>query len=400
MAIAILQLECGALPASLTVAPHYREALVLCRWHGVPVGLVLLPVRRGVVSLEELRRELLGQAGWPIEQLRVREWLGLSLGGAEGPRPSLTVAVCTRDRPEDLERCLAALERLPDDGQEVLVIDSCSRGQETRLVVGRHPGFRYIRERRPGLDIARNRALVEARGEIVAFTDDDAAPDPEWLRALAEDFFDPRTLCVTGVTLPIELETEAQEWFERTNGFARGFHRKVFDGVTLNPFLASRVGAGVNMALRRSLLELIGPFDEALDAGMPTQSGGDHDMFVRILAAGYRIVSQPKALNWHRHRREWPELRRAITGYGTGVYAFLTRHLLQRELGAPLLALGWLRWQLGNLWGALRGRPGSPPVHLLLDELRGCVAGPGAYFRARRRVAELAREQLGPETGA
>ncbi len=165
----------------------------------------------------------------------------------------------------------------------------------------------------------------------------------------------------------------------------------------MNPLLAARAGAGVNMALRRSVLELVGPFDEALDAGMPTQSGGDHDLFARILGLGYRIVYEPAALNWQRHRREWPELRRAIRGYGTGVYAFLTRQLLQRELGAPLLALGWLRSQLPALWAALRRRPGSPPAELLLAELRGCIAGPAAYFAARRRIAALNRER--PRSG-
>ena len=63
-------------------------------------------------------------------------------------------------------------------------------------------------------------------GEIVAFCDDDAAPDPEWLRALAANFTAPRTICVTGLTLPLELETPAQEWFEQTNSFSRGYRQR------------------------------------------------------------------------------------------------------------------------------------------------------------------------------
>lgn len=391
MPTAVLDLDVAALPATLAVAPRYGEALVLGRWRGVPVAVVRVPVREGRVPLAELRHELVAQGGWHIEQLRVREWLGLPLTPvpAPGTVAPLTVAVCTRDRPEDLERCLTALARLPDDGQEVLVVDSCSREDSTRQVVARHPGVRYVREARPGLDIARNRALREARGAIVAFTDDDAAADPGWLRALAARFRDPRVLCVTGLTLPLELETEAQEWFERTNGFGRGLRPRSFDGTAMDPFRVAQAGAGVNMALRREVLDLLGEFDEALDAGMPTQSGGDHEMFVRILAAGYRIEYEPAALVWHRHRRDWATLRSTIRGYGTGVYALLTRHFLRGELGAPRLALGWLRYQLAALWAALRGRPGAPPLHLVLEELRGCVAGPFAYFAARRRLARL-----------
>jgi GT2 family glycosyltransferase len=395
MPTAILDLEATRLPSRVSLPAGRLEALVLFRWHGRPVAIAPFRTRDGIIPGEDLRQAILDQAGWTIEQLRVREWLGLDPDPDAGPAPTIAVAVCTRDRPQDLARCLEAIGRMPDDGQEVLVVDSCSRGPETRELVGRHPGIRYLRAPRPGLDIARNLALASARADVVAFCDDDAAPDPGWLRALARGFADPRTLCVTGLTLPIELETPAQEWFERTGGFARGCHERVFDGVTMNPFLAARVGAGVNMALRRSAVDLVGGFDEALDAGMPTQSGGDHDMFIRILAAGYRIVYRPTALSWHRHRREWPELRRAVRGYGTGVYAMLTRHLLQGEVGAPLLALGWLRWQLAGLWKAAVRRPGSPPPGILLEELRGCLAGPAAYFAARRQLTRPAGD--GPD---
>jgi glycosyltransferase involved in cell wall biosynthesis len=316
----------------------------------------------------------------------LREYLAWEETAGSEP-PTATVAVCTRDRPDDLDRCLRALGRLPDDGQEILVIDNCSAGDATRRVVERHAGvrdIRYVREERPGLDVARNRALREARHEIVAFTDDDAIPDPSWLRALRRNFGDPRTLCVTGLTMPLELETEAQEWFERTNSFGRGFTRVVYDGARRNPLPVGQIGAGANMALRRSVLALVGPFDEALDAGTPTCSGGDHDMFARILAAGYTIVYEPEALSWHRHRRDWDALRRTVYGYGVGVYAYLTRHVLAREFQAPRIAVAWSRWQLRQLLRSLFRWPGSVPLDLVLAELRGCAAGPRAYLASRR----------------
>jgi GT2 family glycosyltransferase len=256
--------------------------------------------------------------------------------------------------------------------------------------VARHRNARCVREERPGLDVARNRALAEARGEVVAYCDDDAVVDPLWLRALARHFADARTLCATGLTMPLELETEAQEWFERTNAFGRGFRPAVHDGAADDAFFVSRVGAGVNMAVRRSVLELVGPFDEALDAGTPTKSGGDHDMFTRILLAGYRIVYDPAALSWHRHRREWRELRAAVRGYGTGVWAYLTAHLLRGESRAAVVALRWLAWQLIDLARAVT--LGSPRLRadLVAAELRGCLAGPGAYLRSRRRRRAIA----------
>lgn len=387
MPTAVLDLDAERLPAELTVPARYQRVFLLIRWCGRPVGQVLLTVDQGGVSGERLREAVFEQAAGPIMEQWLHDYLGWDPAGGHRPLPA-TVAICTRDRPEDLARCLAALMRLPDDGQELLVIDSASRGDATRQVVAGVPRARYVREERPGLDIARNRALREARHPIVAFTDDDAMPDPGWLRALVRCFEDGRTLGATGLTLPLELETEAQEWFERTNGFGRGFTRRIYEGTSHNPFLVARIGAGVNMALKREVLDLVGPFDEALDAGTPTRSGGDHDMFTRILMAGYSMVYEPAALSRHRHRREWQGLQDTVYGYGVGVYAHLTKHLLGNgEIRAPLLAFGWFRMQAAALLRALLRRPDHIPLKLVLAELRGCAAGPRAYLASRRALA-------------
>jgi hypothetical protein len=68
-----------------------------------------------------------------------------------------------------------ALLRLPEDGQELLVVDNCPSTDATCNLVAAYEGIRYVREDRPGLNVARNRALREAVNEIVAFTDDDTA---------------------------------------------------------------------------------------------------------------------------------------------------------------------------------------------------------------------------------
>lgn len=384
---AVVQVEASELPSSLEVSPHYSNALVLFRWRGAPVGHSTIPVRDGIIGSDALVNAMVGYAGDRIAECRLAEFLDgepSSVASVGPTQTSCSIAICTRDRPDDLDRCLTSIAKLPDDGQDVLVVDSASNGHATHDIVRRYPGFRYCREERPGLSVARNRALREARGDIVAFCDDDTAPDPGWLRAIAANFVEPRTMCVTGLTLPLELETPAQEWFERTNSLSRGYRRVVYDGLNCDPLLVARVGAGANMAFRRTLMGVVGPFDEFLGPGTPTQSGDDSDMFTRILAAGYRIVYEPRALSWHRHRREWSELTATGFGYGLGVYAFLTKQLLSGELRAPIVALRWLAHQLRGLVRGLRGRPGGVPRALALAELRGCLRGSAAYFRSRR----------------
>lgn len=386
MATLILDLDIDRFPATLAGLERYSSALALIRFRGEPVGQVRVPVIDGRIRVDQLRertRAAVSASVWERRLHSALEWTAHD--DSTAPVPTATVAVCTRDRPADLKRCLGSLMRLVNDGQEVLVIDNCPTTTATREVTASYPGVRYVLEQRPGLDRARNRALVEARGDVVAFCDDDAAPDPNWLHALLRNFDDPLVMCVTGLTMPAELETEAQEWFERYSPFGRGFSRVVFDSASLAPERVGRVGAGANMALRRRVLAELGPFDEALDAGTPTHSGGDTDYFMRVLAAGYRIVYDPCALSWHRHRTTWPELRRVLFGYGTGVYSAWTRQLLLGgELSVVNAARSWLQHvQIPALVRSILRRPNRVPLDLLLAELSGCAVGPATYAFAR-----------------
>jgi GT2 family glycosyltransferase len=389
MATKVLELDLAQIPRAIGDLEGYGSVLILLRHKRRPFMKVQLPVRNGEVKGSEVVEEVLLRFGadgcqvWLESMLETEPaWERRSF---EGP---VTVAICTRERPDDLSRCLGSLEKLPKDGQEILVVDNRPRTRETEKVVRAHSGVRYVREDRRGLDAARNRALREARGEIVAFIDDDAVADREWLRALAGNFGDPLTLAVTGMTMPIELETRAQETFERLTGFCRGFRRRRFQMENLSPVAGGSAGAGANMALRRDVLEKVGPFDEALDAGTPTCSGGDSEYFSRILAAGFEIVYEPAALNWHRHRRSWGELRDTMFGYGVGVYASWTRSfLVGRDWDVPGAAWRWFfRVQLRRAARSICRRPGAYPLDLVLAELAGSVLGPLAYLRSRLGV--------------
>ena len=394
MPTAVLDLEFDHLPHELTGLERYQEAYILIRFRGVPVAHTTLPIFDGRIDGMELRSAAIRAGGWQLWEA----WLHHSLEwdrvqAAHNPLPPSTIAICTRDRPHDVRNCLAALLRLEDDGQELLVIDNCPTTDETHSIVKNFPRVRYVREDIPGLNVARNRALAEATHDIVAFTDDDAAPDRGWLRALVRNFEDPLVYCVTGLTMPLELETEAQEWHERYSTFRRGFRKRVFERRSINPMAAGQIGAGVNMALRKSTLTLVGPFDEALDAGTRTRSGGDSEMFSRLLASGCRIVYEPRALSWHRHRRTWSELRKMIHGYGVGVYAAWTRSLLvEHEVSMFRLAARWFfETQLPNLVRSLLWRSSPIRFDLGLLELRGCLAGPWHYLASRAAVRKRRR---------
>lgn len=389
MATAVIQLHAEELPARIPVAPGYGRAYVVLRRLGEPIARFDLPVANGEVDPAAFAHALFEETRKSGHRWLAREYLGRE---SPGDARDATVAVCTRERPADLRRALAALERLDPRPLEILVIDNAPRSSDTRDLVAGFTGVRYVCEPRRGLDCARNRALREARGDIVAFTDDDAAPEPAWLAALVRAFDDPRVWCATGLTLPLELETDAQEWFERYSSFSRGFRRRVFEGASHDGLSVGSIGAGANMAVRRDVLTALGGFDEALDAGTPTHSGGDHELFGRILAAGYNIVYEPTAVGWHRHRRTWPELRDTLRGYGTGVFALMTRRVFRDHEPAALRhgLRRFCRHHLPTLWRALRRRPDTIPLDVICAEVAGCIAGPAAYARSLRALRHLA----------
>src|SRR5687768_13425426 len=120
MPTAVLDLDLARLPPVIQLPARYRTALALVRFHGKPTGRVTLPVVQGRVGGGgELQEALIAAAGWPLWV----HWLEQALTRPDEPLPPhASVAVCTRERVEDLRRCLTGLAAMPDDGQETIVV--------------------------------------------------------------------------------------------------------------------------------------------------------------------------------------------------------------------------------------------------------------------------------------
>ena len=117
--------------------------------------------------------------------------LGRRLPGLPDSPLTVSIAVCTRERPAELARCLASLAELSEAPLEVLVIDNAPVSNATREVVQGLPGVRYVCEPRKGLSAARNTALSLASGDVVAFVDDDTVVHPHWLARIRRCFIEP-----------------------------------------------------------------------------------------------------------------------------------------------------------------------------------------------------------------
>jgi glycosyltransferase involved in cell wall biosynthesis len=299
-----------------------------------------------------------------------------------------------------LQGCLDALAalRYPEDLLDVLIVDNAPTDASTRELVERYPRFRYVCEPRPGLDWARNRGILAARGDIIAYTDDDASVDEGWVAAIAGAFErEPEAMCVTGLVLPEELDTPSQMLFEQYGGFGRGFDRHVFkvnagESAALHYGGTGRFGTGANMAFRRAFFQEHGLFDPALDVGTPANGGGDLEMFFRVLKAGHSLVYEPAAMVRHRHRRDYRELRTQIANNGIGFFTYLMRTAQaypEERQDIFRLAAWWLWWwNLRRLLNALV-HPRRFPMDLILAELRGSLSGFRRYPAARRHAAAV-----------
>jgi O-antigen biosynthesis protein len=404
----------GDIAAPAGPGPPYAAVRLLVRLHGQPLGFVTLPLVDGRLAAsaiveqvsERLRSEvsahLVEDALDPVASItaagvgavRDSRRRRRPAGGAGGPL--VTVVVATRDRPQSLARCLRALASMTYTPFEVVVVDNAPSTRETLAAVQQRSGLdarvRYARELRPGVSCARNRGLDEARGELVAFTDDDVVVDPGWLDGVVRGFDrSPSVACVTGLVPSARLDTAEQRYFDRRVSWAVSCTPRRYDrhgdlqASPLHPYAAGQFGTGANIAFRTAVLRGLGGFDETLGPGTPAGAGEDLDVFVRTILAGHAIAYEPAAIAWHHHRAELDQLRRQLFNYGVGLAAFATKYLSDRRTARDVVVRlpGGLR-HLRSIAKRVE-RPAELPRTVLTAELLGLVWGPIAYGLGRRR---------------
>jgi GT2 family glycosyltransferase len=392
----------------------YSAVRLLVRLHDQPLGFVTLPLVDGRLAAsaiaervsERLRSEvnahLSEDALEPVASIMaagvgaVRDSCCRRRPAGDPGGPLVTVVVATRDRPQSLARCLRALAEVTYAPFEVVVVDNAPSTRETLAVVQQRSGLdarvRYVRQLRPGVSCARNRGLDEARGDLVAFTDDDVVVDPGWLDGVVRGFGRSRSVaCVTGLVPSARLDTAEQRYFDRRVSWAvsctpRRYNRHADPQASpLYPYTAGQFGTGANFAFRTAVLRSLGGFDEALGPGTPAGAGEDLDLFVRTILAGHAIAYEPAAIGWHHHRADLGQLRRQLFSYGVGLAAFATKYLSDRRTARDVLVRlpGGLR-HLRSIATRVE-RPAELPRTVLAAELLGLAWGPIAYGLGRQQ---------------
>lgn len=242
--------------------------------------------------------------------------------------PRISVVVCSYNGARTIGECFAGLRRLDYPDFEVIVINDGSTDQTSSIA--KSHGFSVISTGNMGLSSARNTGLKAASGEIIAYIDDDAYPDPHWLRYIAATFLFTDCAGVGGPNIPPPDDGKIADCVANA------------PGGPLHVLLSDRKAEhipGCNMAFRKTCLEEIGGFDPQFRT-----AGDDVDVCWRIQAEGWWLAFNPGAVVWHHRRNKISIYWRQQKGYGKA------EALLEQKWPEKYNGLGHLNWN-GRIYG-------------------------------------------------
>jgi glycosyltransferase involved in cell wall biosynthesis len=213
----------------------------------------------------------------------------------------VSVIVCTKGARPSLIRCIEQLAAQDCRRFEILLVLNGPPDEEFARSVAHTPA-RPLNEPRAGVCNARNHAVPQAKGDILAFVDDDVATEPHWLHELVKGFEDPAVNCVTGRVIPAGRLYLANERADRYYSSERALTSWTLDASDPNWYryiLGEPVGFGCNMAFRRGFLERYTLFPPDLGAGSLIGACDEFYMFVQVVKHGFRIRHVPTATVTH-----------------------------------------------------------------------------------------------------
>jgi GT2 family glycosyltransferase len=287
----------------------------------------------------------------------------------------ISVIICTCNRPDLLKKALISIAQQKTDGSfnfEVIVVDNSPTGtmeSAVREVSDHFQGRqRYTREPKRGKSFALNHGIKEAKGDILAFTDDDITAEPLWLIKLNKAFNQYNCDGIGGKVLPVYPE-ETPQWV-KDNAVQLAGGVVIYDhgendfpySDKIYPFI------GANYAFKRELFEECGDFRTDLGPGAPAM-GEDTEITERLAARGKKLYYCGSVLMWHpvdlsrlqlKHLAKWHialgryaakmeiENKVKISSYFLGIPRYLFRGVIV-DAGSILIT-GFDRMRFLNAW--------------------------------------------------
>jgi glycosyltransferase involved in cell wall biosynthesis len=302
----------------------------------------------------------------------------------------ISLVICTYNRSAYLRQTLDSVLTLRSGESlewEVVVVDNNS-ADDTAAVIeayaqGRLSRLRGFFEKKQGLSNARNRGIQEARGEIVAFLDDDIILDPEWLMDIARAFEEHGAACVAG-KVRIHSSVKRPGWWHGDYDSVLGQCDRGDQVIVAVREHTDIVGIGANMSYRKWVFAKYGLFDPNLGRiGNQLKMGEESELNDRLILGGERVIYHPSPLVHH-----CPDTSRFTKQYLRRWYYRLGEYLgwKDKEKNTPAF-LGMPRWRIG-MWLSLAAKrsvgilAGSEPERFRLETKLAFQTG---YLAAKLR---------------
>jgi len=309
---------------------------------------------------------------------------------------TVTILVCTKDRPHDLRICLQSLS---DFGYfdradlDVVVVDNNSTTDQPARVCSRYP-VQYFSESKRGKSAGLNKGIRESNGKYVVFIDDDVViGSSEWIDNLLRNLSNGQNVgYVSGNVIAYKTETLAENMWEEKGALSKGSERKEFGAEFYRKFRLRGVpirfvAVGANCVIPRKVLEDVGGYDELLGPGSLVGGGESLDICYRVLRKGYLAIYDPEAWVYHSHPTEIASLRHKMFHYGVADGAMYTKFLVELGDWRSACEILWGR-NLQLAYRLLRSLLGKYPMRpdMLLAGICGNIFGPFKYTIARLRA--------------
>ncbi|MBV6624757.1 MAG: glycosyltransferase [Rivularia sp. (in: Bacteria)] len=228
--------------------------------------------------------------------------------------PFISIVIPTYNRPERLSECLESLTKLkyPRDCFEVVVVDDGSKTSLESVVeaFNHQLEITLLKQQNAGPATARNTGAKQAKGEFLAFTDDDCKPAPEWLKTLAANFENHPDCLIGGKTINILADNPFSTASQELINYLYSYYNK-------NPHKATFFASN-NIAVSTKLFHNIGGFDTTY----PRAAAEDREFCDRWLQYGNKMIYAPEVEVYHAHKLTLSSYWKQHFFYGRGAFCF------------------------------------------------------------------------------
>lgn len=271
-------------------------------------------------------------------------------------KTKIDVIIPTRNRGLLIVDSIKSLQANPSQDFRVWIVDQSENTLTADAVqpfVESDHRFSLISTNTKGADIARNIGIEASEAPIVGFIDDDCQVESNWIKTLLHEYeTHPNISSIFGRVIPVEAPANYSN--ENEVSKIKRLHQVLPMAKKDEPthhiynnkdrFNLS-FGHGANMSFRRSTFAKIGLFDEYLGGGAPLKSWEERDLGYRIIGQGGQILYSPDVVVYHKHWREWPDVRDAFIGYAIGAGAVVGKYMRLGDWQSFQLLVEWMLQQ-------------------------------------------------------